>query len=127
MTDLMAGNEPAKDSPEFAIKSLLMSMLQLDRGTAVRYITDAKGMDLLFAGAPRQREPSGVMEASVAEMPIVELEPGELRRSRSAASRKASRRRIAKSLSAGLDRSNCRSCSSGLETTGKSNRCRTSR
>src|SRR5262249_30695558 len=44
MTDLMAGNEPAKDSPEFAIKSLLMSMLQGDRRTAVRYITDAKGM-----------------------------------------------------------------------------------
>jgi len=77
MTDLMAGNEPAKDSPEFAIKSLLMSMLQGDRRTAARDITDAKGMDLLFDGAPRQRDPSGVMEASVAEMPIVELEPGE--------------------------------------------------
>jgi hypothetical protein len=77
MTDLMSGKEPAKDSPEFAIKSLLMSMLQLDRRGAARYVTDAKGMDLLFDGAPRQREPSGVMEASVAEMPIVELEPGE--------------------------------------------------
>jgi hypothetical protein len=77
MTDLMSGKEPPKDSPEFAIKSLLMSMLQLDRRTAARYITDPKGMDLLFDGAPRQREPSGVMEASVAEMPIVELAPGE--------------------------------------------------
>ena len=52
-------------------------MLQLDRRGAARYITDAKGIDLLFDGAPRQREPSGVMEASVAEMPIVELAPGE--------------------------------------------------
>ena len=77
MTDLMSGKEPAKDSPEFAIKSLLMSMLQLNRSDAARYITDAKGMNLLFDGAPRQREPSGVMDASVAEMPIVELEPGE--------------------------------------------------
>ena len=77
MTDLMAGKEPAQDSPEFAIKSLLMSMLQLDRRSAARYITDPKGMELLFDGAPRQREPSGVMDASVAEMPIVELEPGE--------------------------------------------------
>lgn len=77
MTDLMSGQEPTKDSPEFAIKSLLMSMLQLDRRGAARYVTDAKGMDLLFDGAPRQREPSGVMEASVAEMPIVELAPGE--------------------------------------------------
>jgi hypothetical protein len=77
MTDLMSGKEPAKGSPEFAIKSLLMSMLQLDRREAVRYITDTKAMDLLFDGAPRQREPSGVMEASVAEMPIVELAPGE--------------------------------------------------
>ena len=77
MTDLMSGKEPAKGSPEFAIKSLLMAMLQLDRREAVRYITDPKGMDLLFDGAPRQRDPSGVMEASVAEMPIVELSPGE--------------------------------------------------
>jgi hypothetical protein len=37
-------------------------------------------MELLFAGAPRQREPSGHLEALVAEMPIVELRPGEFRR-----------------------------------------------
>jgi hypothetical protein len=41
--------------------------------------------DLLFDGAPRQREPSGAMEASVAEMPIVESVPANLRRCRPAA------------------------------------------
>ena len=34
-------------------------------------------MDLLFAGAPSQREPSGHLEALVAEMPLVEVGPGE--------------------------------------------------
>jgi hypothetical protein len=77
MTDMMAGKEPAKDSPDFAIKSMLMAMLQLDRREAAGFITDARGLDLLFDGAPRQREPSGVMEASVAEMPIVEIGSGE--------------------------------------------------
>jgi hypothetical protein len=39
-----------------------MSMLQLDRRASARYITDPKGMELLFDGAPREREPSGAME-----------------------------------------------------------------
>jgi hypothetical protein len=29
------------------------------------------------AGAPRQREPSGVLDATVEEMPLVEIAPGE--------------------------------------------------
>ena len=37
-------------------------------------------MELLFAGAPRQREPSGVLDATVFEMPLVEIEPGEFYR-----------------------------------------------
>jgi hypothetical protein len=37
-------------------------------------------MELLFGGAPRQREPSGVLDAAVAEMPLVEIEPGEFAR-----------------------------------------------
>jgi hypothetical protein len=77
MTDLMSRKEPARGAPEFAIKSMLMSMLRLDRTSAGRYLTDAKRLDLLFDGAPRQREPSGVLEASVAEMPLVEIASGE--------------------------------------------------
>ena len=77
MTDLMAGKLPPQDSPEVAIRSLLASMLRLDRARAQRYISDAKGIDLLFDGAPRQREPSGVLDASLGEMPLVEIAPGE--------------------------------------------------
>jgi hypothetical protein len=34
-------------------------------------------MNLLFEGAPRQRAPSGVLDATVFEMPLVEIEPDE--------------------------------------------------
>jgi hypothetical protein len=37
-------------------------------------------MNVLFAGAPSQREPSGVLDATVFEMPLVEIEPGEFAR-----------------------------------------------
>src|SRR5262245_37708135 len=60
-----------------AIRSLLAAMLSLNRDRAVRYITDPRGIDLLFADAPRYREPSGVYEATVAEMPLVEIGAGE--------------------------------------------------
>jgi hypothetical protein len=56
---------------------LLASLLRLDRTRAQRYITDARGIDLLFDGAPSQRDPSGVLDASVEEMPLVEVGPGE--------------------------------------------------
>jgi len=72
-----APGPPPKDSPDFAIKSMLFEMLGLKRATAAAYLTDAKAIDVLFLGAPRQREPSGVLEASVAEMPLVEVGPGE--------------------------------------------------
>jgi hypothetical protein len=68
-----AQGPPPKDSPDFAIKSMLFEMLGLKRTTAATYLTDPKAIDVLFLGAPRQREPSGVLEASVAEMPLVEV------------------------------------------------------
>jgi hypothetical protein len=34
-------------------------------------------LDLLWTDAPRYREPSGVLEASVIEMPLVEIGAGE--------------------------------------------------
>jgi hypothetical protein len=65
-------------APEhLAIRSLLGAMLQLDRTAAARFITDPRGIETLFAGAPRSREPSGVLEAAVMEMPLVEIGPGE--------------------------------------------------
>ena len=77
MTELAAGRLPAKDGPELAIRSLLSAMLRLDRAEAARFAAPGADMELLFLGAPRQREPSGVLDASVFEMPLVEVEPGE--------------------------------------------------
>jgi hypothetical protein len=77
LTDLASGREPDRDSAEVAIRSLLASMLQLDRKQAARFVPAGADMDLLFDGAPRQREPSGVLDATVFEMPLVELGPGE--------------------------------------------------
>ena len=77
MTELASGREPARGSPEVAIRSLLSAMLQLDRSGASRFVPPGTDLDALFTGAPRQREPSGVLDATVFEMPIVELEPGE--------------------------------------------------
>jgi hypothetical protein len=77
MMDLATGREPAPDSPERAIKSLLAAMIQLDRAAAARFAVPGADMSVLFDGAPRQREPSGVLDAAVFEMPLVEIEPGE--------------------------------------------------
>jgi hypothetical protein len=77
MMELATGPGPAKGSPEEVIKSCLFAMLRLDREGATRFLADAKEIDLLFLEAPRQREPSGVLEASLAEMPLVEIRPGE--------------------------------------------------
>ena len=59
------------------IRALLAAMLDLDKSEAAKYLTDAKGLDVLFVGAPRSREPSGVLEAAVMEMPLVEVGTGE--------------------------------------------------
>ena len=68
---------PPKDSPDFAIKSMLFEMLALKRSSASSFLTDPKGIDILFTAAPRQREPSGVLESSVAGMALVDAGPGE--------------------------------------------------
>lgn len=80
MTELTSGRPPDRASPEAAVKSLLSAMLSLDRQAAARFAAPGANMDLLFLGAPRQREPSGVLDAAVFEMPLVEIEPGEFAR-----------------------------------------------
>lgn len=77
MTEMASGKPPARGSPEFVIRSMLHAMLRLDRGQAARYLTDPRNIDILFTDAPRQREPSGVLDAAVEEMPLVEIGPGE--------------------------------------------------
>lgn len=73
----MQRDDAKPSGPEIAIKSLLASMLRLDRNRAARYITRATDIETLFTGAPRQREPSGVLDAAVGEMPLIEIRAGE--------------------------------------------------
>jgi hypothetical protein len=77
MMELATGGEPAPGSPDRAIRSLLAAMLSLDRSAAARFAVPGADMSVLFDGAPRQREPSGVLDAAVFEMPLVEIAPGE--------------------------------------------------
>ena len=77
MTELASGQPQPADSPELAIRSLLAAMLRLDRVIAARFLAPGADLEVLFTAAPRQREPSGVLDAATAEMPLVELESGE--------------------------------------------------
>jgi hypothetical protein len=77
MTDLMKGVESKPGTPDYAARALSAAMIRLDRREAAKYVTAGANIDQLFAGAPRQREPSGVLDALVMEMPLVKLGPGE--------------------------------------------------
>lgn len=77
MTELAAARTAPRDSPDAVIRGMLAAMLRLNRQAAAGFLTDRRGIELLFAGAPSQREPSGVLEATLGEMPLVEVEPGE--------------------------------------------------
>jgi hypothetical protein len=76
MADL-TGAEPPRTSPDYAVKNLLLAMLALNKSAAARLVVAGGNLDTLWIGAPRSREPSGVLEASVVEMPLVEIGPGE--------------------------------------------------
>jgi len=81
MIDLSeATGPPAEGTPDYAIKRMLLALLALDRGEVADAVVPGANLDVLFAGAPRQREPSGVLEASAMEMPLVEAAPGEFYR-----------------------------------------------
>lgn len=74
---LQQSGTPARNSPEFAVRALLTAMFRLDRRGAAQWLSDPRGLEMLFADAPTQREPSGVYEATVREMPLVQIGPGE--------------------------------------------------
>ena len=78
--EMSAGGYSENGTPASSARSILAALLDGDRDRVVKLATPGASMELLFAGAPRQREPSGHLEALVAEMPIVELRPGEFRR-----------------------------------------------
>ena len=78
MIDLSeATGPPAEGTPDYAIKRLLLALLALD---LVAVAVPGAGLDVFFAGAPQQREPSGVLEGAAMEMPLVEVGPGEFYR-----------------------------------------------
>ena len=73
----LTGEEPPRASPDYAIKNLLLAMLALNKTAASGFLAPGGKVDVLWTEAPRYREPSGVLEASVVEMPLVEIKPGE--------------------------------------------------
>lgn len=77
MTDLMSANMPKRGTADYAARALAGALVSLDRQSAIKLVMPNSDLTMLFDGAPRQREPSGVLEASVAEMPLVRIGPGE--------------------------------------------------
>ena len=77
MLDMSSAGPPQEESPDYAIRSLLLALLALKRDEASRFVAPGGDVNVLFAGAPRYREPSGVLEATTMEMPLVEIAPGE--------------------------------------------------
>jgi hypothetical protein len=77
MADLGDGVTPAKGTAAFAARALTSALIRLDRKAAASFVATRDNVNLLFVGAPSQREPSGQLDALAMEMPIVELGPGE--------------------------------------------------
>ena len=80
LLDMADAPAPVAGSPEHAIRRLLLAMIGLDREEALRFAVADADVNLLFTDAPSVREPSGVLEASAMEMPLVEVGAGEFYR-----------------------------------------------
>jgi hypothetical protein len=78
--DMANASAPAPGSPDHSIRSLLIALTGLDRQEALRVAVPNADIKILFTGAPSVREPSGVLEASAMEMPLVEVRTGEFSR-----------------------------------------------
>jgi hypothetical protein len=77
MLDMASGPPPRPDSPEYAARALIASLVELDREAAAEFVTPDADLDALFAGAPSEPEPSDQLGLLVVEMPLVEIGPGE--------------------------------------------------
>ena len=71
---------PKQGTAEYAARGLIATMIAMDKTEVLQFTMPGTSIDALFLGAPRQREPSGHLDALAMEMPIVELKPGEFRR-----------------------------------------------
>ncbi len=77
MLDMASGPPPDRDSADYAARALIASLLDLDRKGAAEFATPGANLDLLFAGAPPEPEPSDQLGALLVEMPLIEIGPGE--------------------------------------------------
>jgi len=77
MVDLGSDRGPAPGTAAYSARALLAAMISMDRNETLRYAVPGANIEILFDGAPSQREPSGHLDALAMEMPIVELSPGE--------------------------------------------------
>lgn len=77
MLDMASGPPPGPDSADYAARSLIASLIDLDREGAAQFVTPDANLDLLFAGAPPEPEPSDQLGLLIGEMPLVEIGPGE--------------------------------------------------
>ena len=80
MLEMQNGGPPVAGSPDDAIRRLTLALIALDRDEASRFVVPGAGIRVLFDDAPSTREPSGVLEASAMEMPLVEVGAGEFYR-----------------------------------------------
>ncbi len=76
MVETASGPDPGPGTATYAARRLLIALIAMDTTAALRYAVPRASPGLLFAGAPRWREPSGHLDALAMEMPIVEIAPG---------------------------------------------------
>jgi len=77
MLDMASGPPPDVDSADYAVRALIASLIDLDRKGAAEFVTPDADLDVLFADAPPEPEPSDQLVLLIGEMPLVEIGPGE--------------------------------------------------
>jgi hypothetical protein len=70
---------PVPGTAAYSARALIAALIAMDKKETLNYAAPGAALDILFDGAPSQREPSGHLDALAMEMPIVELHRGEFR------------------------------------------------
>ena len=79
MVDLASDRGPAPGTLAYSARALIAALISMDRNETLRYAVPGPDVEILFDGAPSQREPSGQLDVLAMEMPIAELSRGEFR------------------------------------------------
>src|SRR5689334_24340275 len=77
MLDMVSAPPPDPDSADYVARALIASLINLDRQGAKEFVTPDANLDVLFASAPPEPEPSDQLVLLIGEMPLVEIGPGE--------------------------------------------------